>query len=474
MRAMVLSVLIRPLLFLSGSSPRPWHALRTLDWMLIAVLLPLFATRAGGQEAAIASQAVALTNITVIDVARGAARSGMTVLIRDGRIARIQTAEELIAEDAEEFEGLGKFVIPGLWDMHVHLSSAKESALPVLVANGVTGVRDLGSDLAEIDGWRAQIRGGRRIGPRIIRCGPMLNGQSFNPYQLVAENPEQARGVVRALKFVGVDFIKIHRRLPRDAYFAVIEEADAHGLSVVGHIPITVRPEEASDAGQLVEHVTTLFEGTFSSGVDPPALFQAIRKFRQEGAGDLFARFARNGTPVTPTLGAWSFLIEYESQLADPRIQFMAKSLREELKRSPPMTAEQVPHWTRLYEEYRQVVALLSGSGVRLMAGTDLSNWLIPGFSLHRELASLVDAGLTPLQALQSATLNPAIVHDLEGDFGSVEVGKVADLVILDANPLEDISNTERIAGVVLGGRLLNRKELDLLLSEGKELASLH
>ena len=141
--------------------------------------------------------------------------------------------------------------------MHVHLSWTTASALPLLVANGVTCVRDLGSDLAQIDAWRAEIAAGVRVGPRMVRAGPILNGQSFNRYQLVTGNPDQARGIVRALKQVGVDFIKVHRRVPRDSYFTIVDEARKQGLALVGHIPMTVTPEEASDAGQLIEHTET-------------------------------------------------------------------------------------------------------------------------------------------------------------------------------------------------------------------------
>ncbi len=185
------------------------------------------------------------------------------MVIDNGRITGIaKSGAARIPPGSELVDGRGKFLIPGLWDMHVHLSWTTASALPVLIANGITGVRDMGSQLAEIDAWRTKIAAGLLIGPCIVRAGPILNGQKFNAFQLVAGNPDQTRGVVRALKQVGVDFIKVHRRLPRDSYFALIDEAKQQGLKVVGHIPMTVTPEEASDAGQAtLEHADTLFEG---------------------------------------------------------------------------------------------------------------------------------------------------------------------------------------------------------------------
>jgi hypothetical protein len=256
-----------------------------------------------GQQTAVpaAGGSVSLIGAAFIDPQTGSTQS-RTVLVRDGRIADVVPTGTPLPADVERFDAAGRFLIPGLWDMHVHLSYAGASALPLFIASGVTGVRDLGSDLSQLDGWRAQIDAGTLAGPHIIRAGPMVNGQSFNQYQLVTNGPEQARGIVRTLKQVGVDFVKIHRRVPRDDYFAIVDETWKQGLSLVGHIPMTVRPEEASDAGQLIEHTETLFEGTFSAGLEDAKLPDAIKAFRAKDADALFARFIRNQTPVTPMI----------------------------------------------------------------------------------------------------------------------------------------------------------------------------
>ncbi len=417
---------------------------------------------------------LAITHVTIINTEDGSTQSDMTVLIRDGRIAGVAHAGAAMPTDAQELDGHGKFLIPGLWDMHVHLSWTTASALPVLVANGVTGVRDLGSDLAEIDAWRAEIAAGLRAGPRILRAGPILNGQSFNRYQLVTGNPEQARGIVRALKQMGVDFIKVHRRVPRDAYFAIIDEAKKQGLDVVGHIPMTVRPEEASDAGQLIEHEETLFEGTFSAGLTPEQRPEARRRFYAEVADTLFARFVRNHTPVTSTLAAWQYAVTMAdgSWLRDPRLRYVARSQIEAAKRTPLVSASDLADVQQTLAELREVLGRLNQAGVMLLAGSDIAGPKIPGFSLQDELALMVEAGLTPLQALRAATLNPAKILKRENDVGSVTTGKLADLVLLDANPLADIRNTQRIAVVVVGGKLLRRSDLDALLRTGEEMAS--
>ena len=278
-------------------------------------------------------------------------------------------------------DGRGKYLIPGLWDMHVHLSWTTSSALPLLVANGVTSVRDLGSSLPQLDAWRTRIEDGALTGPRIVRVGPILNGQSFNKYQLVSGNPDQTRGVARALAMVGVDALKTHRRMERESYFALVYEARALGLRVVGHIPMTVTPAEASNGGQqTIEHIATLFEGTFHQ--------------------------------------------------------------------------------------------LVGEAGVIMVTGSDIAVDRVPGFTLHEELELLVRIGMTPLEALRAATLNCASVAGRANDLGTIEAGKLADLVLLDADPLADIRNTRKIHAVVARGKLFRRAELDRLLAEGEALAA--
>ena len=447
--------------------------------MRLSTPLTLAATLLAGTSAAGSSPAappapLAITHVTIIDPEGGPPQSDMTVLVRDGRIARVERTGAAIPA-AIRVDGRGKFLIPGLWDAHVHLSSATASALPVLVANGITMVRDCGSDLAEIDDWRSKIAAGLLTGPQIVRAGPILNGKSFNRYQIETRDPEQARGIVRSLKWMGVDFIKIHRRVPRDAYLAIIDEARLQGLEVAGHIPMTVRPDEASDAGQLIEHEETLFEGTFSESLTAAQLPAAIERFLSSGAADsLFARFVRNRTPVTSTLTTWRYLVEHPDTtwLRDPRIRYVARSNRDAARRAPPMSADDFAAIQRTVVEYGKVLAALNRAGVTLLAGTDLGGARIPGFSLHDELATLVEAGLTPIQALQAATSTPSRVLGREADSGSVTPGKRADLILLDADPLADIHNTQRIAAVVLGGKLLRRSDLDRLLRSAEDIAS--
>jgi imidazolonepropionase-like amidohydrolase len=423
---------------------------------------------------AAAPRPIAITHVTVIDVVRGAPLRDVTVTIRDGRI--VSVGHDAAPAGASIIDGRGKFLIPGLWDMHVHLSWTTASALPVLVANGVTSVRDLGSRFTEIENWRSLIAAGVLTGPRILRVGPILNGKSFNQYQMVPGNPDQTRGVARALKEIGVDAFKVHRRMERESYFALIDEAKTLGIPVVGHIPMTVTPEEASNAGQqTIEHVATLFEGTFSQAY-PGKLPDAIRAFRGHGAEELFATFVKNHTVFDPTLTAYWGIVQYYDPATkpDPRMRYVASSMIKAAaaREKPVVTAADLAEQKAGFDEYREVVRMANRAGVVIVTGSDVAAERIPGFTLQEELVLLVDAGLTPMQALQAATINSATVTNRSKDLGSIEAGKLADVVLLNADPLADIHNTSKIEAVIAGGKLLRRANLDALLRQGERTAA--
>ena len=422
---------------------------------------------------AASTKLIAISHVTVIDVVEGRALRDVTVVIRDGKI--VSVGHNAAPAAATIVDGRGKFLIPGLWDMHVHLSWTTASALPVLIANGVTSVRDLGSRFTEIEDWRSRIAAGVITGPRILRVGPILNGKSFNQYQMVPGNPDQTRGVARALKEMGVDAFKVHRRMERDSYFALIDEAKNLGIPVVGHIPMAVSPEEASNAGQqTIEHVATLFEGTFSTA-HPDHLSEAMKGFREHGAEELFATFVKNHTVFDPTLAAYWALVQYYDPATkpDPRTRYVAASMVKAgaAREKPVVTPADLAEQKAIFEEYREVVRMANRAGVIIVTGSDIAAERIPGFTMHDELALLVGCGLTPMQALQAATINSATVTKREKDLGSIDAGKLADLVLLNADPLADIHNTSKIEAVIVDGKLLRRARLDALLREGESLA---
>lgn len=416
---------------------------------------------------------LAITHVAVIDAADGSIARDMTVVIRGDRIVS-SVARGPAPKRAKVIDGRNRFLVAGFWDMHVHLSYARASALPALIANGVTTVRDMGSNLAEVDGWRARISHGTLVGPTIFRAGPMLNGKEFNAYQLAVNDAVEGRVAARTLSKVGVDLLKIHRRTPRDAFFAIAEEARTLKLPLSGHIPMTVTPAEATDAGQTtIEHVETLFEGTFAAQSAGKDLLKAVKAWGETEAPALFDKFSRNGTAVDPTLIAQMYLVQlFESRSPDRRARYIAASARKEAEKTlAPEARKALLERKALLGEFRTLTGAMNRKGVTLVAGTDLSYLHPPGFSLHDELVLLVEAGLTPAEALRAATVNPARLFR-SSESGVVAPGRRADLVLLEANPLENIRNTQRICAVIVRGKLFDRKGLDDLLNHAAELAS--
>jgi len=469
------------------SRPQPHHSMMSFTpapferngiMFKILALGFLFANIDLDSRARTLNHTIALRGATVVDVETGQSRPRQTVVIEGNRIVTVVPDQRVdVPTNALLIDAAGKYVIPGLWDMHIHLFSTKGSALPALVANGVTGIRDLGGLLREIEDWRVRIESGSMTGPRIVRCGPMLNGRQFGIQQIAVMNESEARGAVRALQRSGVDFIKVHRAISRDAYFGALAECRKLGIPLVGHVPNTVTPMEASDAGQAcIEHVGTLFEGTFAAAHKDEPFAAALDHFSKVSATELFARFASNKTVLTPTLVAHRMVIQFGRAKPNERDKFVSRSARELAAYIATRDRDQLTpeFYERMEQQFRAALPLvkqMQDAGVRLLAGTDTGiAGTYPGFDLHDELELLVSAGLTPMQALQSATRNVAeFLRDNDG--GLVAVGRRADLVLLEANPLEDIRNTRKIHAVIVGGKFLDRDALDRLLQEAERAA---
>jgi hypothetical protein len=435
------------------------------------------------ERARAASPRLLIAHVNIVDVRTGELFTDRNVIIADQRIQSIEPARGVVKKQPGDVvvNGRGKYLIPGLWDCHVHLSFASASALPLFISLGITSVRDTGGRLSEIDDWRSRITTGSLVGPRILRVGPMLNGKSFNAYQFVPGSVEATKGAVRLLAFLGMDEIKVHRRMPRDWYYAALDEAKTLKIDVIGHIPLEVTPEEASKAGQyMIEHTETLFEGTFAVNLTEAQMPGAIRAWlATEKPDSLFATFQKNGTWMDPTLSGYLEVADMfdPGTPPDPRYRYVANSYRKqflEQQKQHPMSAEQVKDLRDHFNLLLDVTARMHRHHVRMVAGTDAAGPRLVGFSLHRELATLVRVGLSNLEALQTATLNPAIAFHRESDLGAAEVGKFADLVLLDANPLESIENTQRIYSVIARGRLFRRRELDSLMALAERLARTH
>lgn len=347
--------------------------------MIKIVTLGVFFASIGLEaHARLLTNAIVLRGATVLDVEAGQSRPRQTVVIEGNRIVAVDPDQRLdFPTNALSINAAGKYVIPGLWDMHFHLFSTKGSALPALVANGVTGIRDLGGLFREIEDWRVRIESGSMIGPRIVRCGPMLNGRQFGIQQIAVMNESEARGAVRALQRSGVDFIKVHRAISRDAYFGALAECRKLEIPLVGHIPNTVTPMEASDAGQAcIEHVGTLFEGTFAAAHKDEPFATALDHFSKVSAPELFARFASNKTVFTPTLVAHRMVTHFGRAKPSERDKFVSRSARElaayiAMRDRDQLTPEFYERMEQQFQAALPLVKQMQDAGMRLLAGTD-------------------------------------------------------------------------------------------------------
>lgn len=413
------------------------------------------------------SKSLVLTHVTVIDVTDGVAKPDMTVVITGDRISEVGEAGKVVAAPgATVVDAAGKFLIPGLWDMHVHWYI--RDTFTLFIANGVTGIREMfgNSDLLR---WREDIAKGSLLGPRMIVASPIIDGpQPVWPSSIVARNEDDGRKAVRNVKQWGADFVKVYSLLPRDAYFAIADEAKRQGLSFAGHVPSSVSPAEASDAGQKsIEHLT---------GMRARAEAIALETYNDRKAAELFARFVKNETWQCPTLTVLRGKAYFgdENFMRDQRLKFIPPRIKERWsQRIANRNEGNFANAKKVFQKELEIVGAMQKAGVPLLAGTDTGNpFCFPGFSIHDELALLVIAGLTPVEALRSATLNPAKFLGLDKTLGTIERGKVADLVLLDANPLEDVRNTQKINAVISNGRLFDRKALNKMLDQAEAAAN--
>ena len=438
----------------------------------LALLLFTLLSAVPGSE----TKPLVLTHVTLIDMTGSPPSADTTVVITGDRISNIgKSGAVRIPKDATVIDASGKFLIPGLWDMHVHLSLATRSSLSVLVANGITGVRDMGGDLTEIDRFRDAIANRSLVGPHIYRAGPVVDGPKEAEYRLTITTPSEARQAVLRLKAQQVDFIKVHNAIPRDAYVALMDEAQKQGLTVSGHIPAGMTAAEVSDMGQrTIEHTESLMEFPMAQAAkhtkEPKEIFaETVDAYDDAHAQELFQRFKRNGTWFVPTLVEYRSFA-YRADLVkepDPRNKYVPSSLRKYWENTFPVRGGPEAYAARkmMLAKLETLVVQMYKQGVPLMTGSDLgARDIYPGFSLHDELALLVDAGLTPMAALQAATVMPAKFLGKEDLYGTIKIGKIADLVLLDANPLDSISNTQTIRAVIMNGSYVGRDELDKML----------
>ena len=427
----------------------------------------------------------AILGVSTVDVEKGTIILDQTVLISDDRIEKIGSrAEVKIPGNAALVDGHGLYLMPGLVDAHVHYFEAPVFGR-ALIANGVLLVRDMGMSNEYILPLRDQLNRGEILGPEMIATGVQLDGApAVIPSIAVGlSTPEEGRLAVRRQAEAGVDMIKVYSKLERDVFLAILDEAKQRGLKVAGHVPDSIYIEEAAQAGLLSSEHWFGFEKIIARLLGDPVPFiytgmgsQAgyLSRLDEVNPADLeevYRRLRASGLTVVPTVVTFKDFPNINDLEAG---NFMGSDYI-----SPALLSMWKTQWAAqdeipdvIWQSWAQMVNGLNRAGVPLMVGTDLTvPGMIPGYSVHEEMAIWQEAGIPARDILRSATLTPVRFMGLEERLGSIQEGKVASMLLVRGNPLEDIRNAGQIESVFLRGRYFSRGDLDRLLEEARDLA---
>ncbi len=475
--------------------------MRRLTTLILLAASAIQSADAQASRGAVARGTIAITNVNVVPMTRDTVIRDATVIVRDGRIAAVGASARVnVPTGATRVDGRGKYLIPGLADAHTHLYSDDELPdslasyeLGVMLANGVTAARLMIGTREHLQ-LRDDVAAGRILGPQLWLASPMLTGRSGAPNSRTVTTADEARAAVREVADAKYDFVKIVDPLTPPVYEAIVDEARTRGIRIDGHVDPAVGVARALEAKQNIQHLDGYFEAALADsaptrtsltqgGVFRLANWRTIDHIDDAKLARLAGATARSGIWSTPTLTVFNtaFAIGFtDDELhGRPDWKLMPGNFRRLYLQarqhywSPAADSVRTAERRRKYVEFRNsaVKAIAdSGGAGRILAGSDSPDWfMVYGWTMHREMQSLVTAGLTPYQALAAATRNPAEYFGAAREWGTIEAGKRADLVLLDANPLEDIRNTTHIAGVAIGGRWLPRSELERMIRAASE-----
>lgn len=418
------------------------------------------------------SPVTAFVDVTVLPMDRDAVLRDQTVVVRNGAIAEIGPAAKVtVPQGAERVDARGKFLMPALAEMHAHIpggkspDSAVERTLYLYVANGIGTIRGMLGDPRHLV-YRERAAKGEVISPRIYTSGPSFNGNS-------APTKEAAVGMVEKQKAAGYDLLKIHPGVKRDVFDALDAKADELGIPFAGHVPLDVGLHRALEAKyRSIDHLDGYVEALSTTPMDSKMFgLNLVAQVDESKLPALVAATRKAGTWMVPTqslLEHWLNEDDPNAMAKWPEMKHVpAEQLQKWIEQKTSMTSQASAADRRKFLELRRrILKALFDGGVPIALGSDApQTWNVPGFSAHRELKMMVTAGLTPFQALQSGTINVARYFGTDSSAGTVAKGKRADLVLLDANPLQDISNSSRIAGVMVNGRWLSRSTIDAALA---------
>ncbi len=436
---------------------------------------------------------LAITNANIIDLENGAIEL-KNIYISKGKIEAVDTA---IFKADSTIDATEKYVLPGFWDNHIHLRGGdtlianNKNFLKLFIANGITTVRDAGGDLThEVMKWKSQIAEESLVGPTIFTAGPKIDGPKGSwAGSLEVENVEDVVKAVDSLEALQVDFVKIYdSRISRENYIRSIAEAKKRGFTVSGHMPFTVSLDETINAGMDgIEHLYYILKGCASNETEVtkkmnsgemgfwgamPALMSG---YSDSTANATFTKLKANNVFVVPTLHigeTLSYLDEVDHS-KDEYLKYMGSGLIQTYQgriRSALNSSEEArENRKQLDAFFGELAKSLDSAGVQLLAGSDsgaFNSYTYPGISLHKELQAMVENGISPLNTLRTSTINGAKFLGQTEGYGNISKGKVSDLVILEANPLENIENTEKIYTVIKGTQVFSKSELQELLKK--------